>query len=348
MQAVQSFRVESYDPTYYFPLGEGPRSLQAKGVDHQKPRSYGANEVLVRVHAVAQAPPKPWSSSSTNASSSGLFISGTIEPMGSDFNNGSMGQQQSLKPGTEVYGMAISHDETMGAEFIITDPSGLAVKPKNLTRAESAAVAMNGLKAWQALFVKARVPEPNLEALAAAGISSIRPQQRRQQILVTDAAEETGIYLVQLAAMAGLHVVAVCRSRAQDESFLMSLGASEVIEHMDLGDEVRFFDYVINNTSDEEVLSQCWSLVANDGTFISLHPDPSGFEKSRPTSRRHVNAQFHIMEPSAENLTQLSRTLELGFIKPFVAETFPLEDGEPVYENTTRRSNRRGSVVLTN
>jgi NADPH:quinone reductase-like Zn-dependent oxidoreductase len=50
---------------------------------------------------------------------------------------------------------------------------------------------------------------------------------KSKKIAVTGAAGAVGSFIVQLAALASLHVVAVSSSKGRDEEFLTSLGAAK-------------------------------------------------------------------------------------------------------------------------
>ncbi|KAI9150183.1 putative zinc-binding oxidoreductase [Paramyrothecium foliicola] len=300
----------------------------------QVPRTISGAEVVLRVEAVA-----------LNGNSSSFHLSGVVQASLGEGRDGTGNEQQQFRPGSEVYGTMNSTTGSASDDFVITETNGLALKPRNLTWAEAAAVAQSGLPAWQALFVEAGIPELDIDALAASGMPSMEPQQRRKLLLVTDASGDVGIYLVQLAALAGLHVVAVTESRTRDETFLRALGATEVIELGDLGDELRFFDYVINPSGGYDMLSQCWMLVANGGTLISLDPATSSFARDRPAAKEHVKASYFVPEPSSQHLSRLAQALELEFVRPFVAETISSEEMGSSLAERRRRGNRRGSIV---
>src|SRR5271155_3054463 len=72
-------------------------------------------------------------------------------------------------PGDEVYGMtdATGRGSTW-AEYAVVRVNEMALKPKHLDWVESASVPMSALTAWQALFDKAGLPPPDLQAVASA------------------------------------------------------------------------------------------------------------------------------------------------------------------------------------
>src|SRR5262249_58543737 len=86
----------------------------------------------------------------------------------------------------------------------------MAQKPRALTFIEAAAIPIVSVTAWQMLFDYAAV---------AAG----------QTVLVHGGAGNVGAYAVQLAKLAGLHVVATAGSA--DVSYVRRLGAGTVIDY---------------------------------------------------------------------------------------------------------------------
>src|SRR5436305_4434084 len=92
------------------------------------------------------------------------------------------------------------------AEYTIALPGELAPKPRTLDHVQAAAVPLTALTAWQALFEH-------------AGLSA------GQTVLIHGAAGGVGVFAVQLARWAGVHVIATASARNRD--FLRELGANE-------------------------------------------------------------------------------------------------------------------------
>ena len=83
-------------------------------------------------------------------------------------------------------------------------------KPKHLSHTEAASVPVVAVTAWQMLFDYGKA-------------------QRNQVVLILGAAGNVGAYAVQLAARAGLRIMAVVK--ADDVDYVRSLGAETVIEY---------------------------------------------------------------------------------------------------------------------
>lgn len=242
-----------------------------------------------------------------------------------------------FKPGDEVF--ALADLGSTWAEYTTVSVDHLALKPKTLSFEEAATVPMSALTAWQALFVHSGIAEPSLDQMPNK--SSGRP------ILITGASGAVGTYLVQLAAFAGLYVVAASSSNERNGEFLRSLGASEVVEYKEIASSGRTFVTIIDTVGGDP-LKHCWSLVTDDGSIVTVDSTSFDFSaKQPPPGKEHVMARFFILKPSGAVLEKVSRALELGVLQPFVAYTFPLAEARAAYEKASGRLDRRGKVVLT-
>ena len=92
----------------------------------------------------------------------------------------------------------------------------MALKPKKSRWAEADSVPVLALTAWQALF----------EHAGAKGFDD--PLAKGETVLVIAAAGSVGVWLVQLAKMAGLEMVAQV-GNAESEKLVKGLGAVEVV-----------------------------------------------------------------------------------------------------------------------
>lgn len=210
---------------------------------------------------------------------------------------------------------------------------------------------MSALTAWQALFVKAGLPAPDFLSVARTGCRPEVGRQGSKKIAVTGAAGAVGTFIVQLAALSGLHVVAVTSSKARDEEFLRSLGATELLEYGALHQVKDQYDIIID-TVGGETLELCWSAVRDDGVLISVESASADFVRTRrqrpfAEGKEGVRALFFIVQPSRKHLEELSVPLRLGLLTVFVAHEIPLREARAAYELANGRLQRRGKVVLT-
>ncbi|KAK4498710.1 hypothetical protein PRZ48_009220 [Zasmidium cellare] len=242
-----------------------------------------------------------------------------------------------LRAGDEVFGMINADRGGAWAEYALVDAEKgeVARKPPPIGFEEAASVPLSALTAWEALFHKG--------GLSAPGSGG----SKGTKILITGASGNVGIFLVQLAALAGCHVIAASTSNARNEEFLKSLGASEVVEYKDLWDRAGVYDVAVD-TVGGDVLRQIWPLAAPNATLVSVDSASYNFvEELQPPSRKDVNAIWFIVWSSQEDLTQVAGLLEAGTLKTFVSATYPIEKVQEAYEAASGRSPKRGKIILT-
>ncbi|KAJ5499881.1 Polyketide synthase enoylreductase [Penicillium expansum] len=201
----------------------------------------------------------------------------------------SPGSTTTLQPGTAVFGMTSADHGSTWASYALVTTDEVALKPTGLGWEEAAALPLSAQTAAQS------EPQRHQEK------DHQHARQLGKRVLVTGAAGGVGIFLVQLAARAGMHVVAASGSVARNGAFLMELGADEVVEYADLedGQEGRF-DVVVDSVGGE-VLERCWGFVKEGGSLISVDSASFDFVEAhakRGLRRDGVKALFFIVEGS--------------------------------------------------
>lgn len=327
-----------YSPTNPAP----PSSLHLDRVPKSKATNQG--ELLVRVKATTVIRDSlTWPETyATEYAILGNDFSGIVEEVFAE----SSGAQDGLKPGDEIFGMAPADRGSTWAEYTVVREGEIARKPKNLTWEEAASLPLSALTAYEALFQHAEIPLPALLE------GTERHAANRQRILITGASGGVGIYLVQLAAIAGLHVVAATSSKARNEAFLKSLGANDAVEYAQLKHQPEFSYDVIIDTVGGETLANSWSLVSESGKLISV--DSSSFDFVNVHRKRGlcdgkecVKALFFIVKTNGKALAKLAKLSEAELLKPFVVETYELARAREAYERASTKSSGHGKVVLT-
>lgn len=352
MQAVRVQAAESGSAAPYSATNPAPPSALVLDTI-PIPTLSKPGQLLIQVHATtATRDELTWPETySTDVQLLGHDVAGTVVAVQNKSGTDATEELSDFKEGDEVYGMLDMSKGSTWAEFAIAQTDQVALKPKNLSWAESVAVPISGLTAWQALFVKAEVHAPDFSSVARQEIQPKKNLENQKRIAITGAAGAIGMYAVQLAALAGLHVVAVSRSKARDEEFLKSLGASELLQYDEIGHREHQYDIIID-TVGGETLERCWSAIKMDGILLSVDSASAEFvtdhrQKPFARGREDVRALFFIVEPCRKHLEQLSVALELGLLKAFVAEILPLGDAKAAYELANGRLPRRGKVVLS-
>jgi NADPH2:quinone reductase len=132
-------------------------------------------------------------------------VAGVIEAVGENVTE--------FKVGDEVYGCAggLKNEDGALAEFMLADAKLIAIKPKSLSMAETAALPLVSITAWEALFEKIKI---------SAG----------QKILVHAGTGGVGHIAIQLAKWAGADVYATVSS-SDKADIAKSLGATDTINY---------------------------------------------------------------------------------------------------------------------
>src|SRR6185369_7293188 len=163
----------------------------------------GPGEVLVRV---AGSGVGPWDALIREGESKvsppppltlGSDLSGVVEAVGPGVTE--------FKPGANIYGLTNPQFCGANAEYALAFANMIALKPRGMADIEAASVPVVAVTAWQMLFDYGHA-------------------QRGQTVLILGAAGNVGAYAVQLAARAGLKVIAVAKEKETDH--VRSLGAN--------------------------------------------------------------------------------------------------------------------------
>jgi NADPH:quinone reductase-like Zn-dependent oxidoreductase len=179
---VKAARIHSFGPPDVVVVEDVPKPLP------------GPNEVLVRVMAAGVA---PWDAIIREGKSKvspqppltlGSDFSGVVEKLGPGVT--------SFAPADEVYGVTNPQFCGAQAEFAVAASGMSARKPQSLNHVEAASAPVIAVTAWQMLFEYAQA-------------------MRGQTVMVVGAAGNVGAYAAQMAADAGIHVVAIAAHRGQ-------------------------------------------------------------------------------------------------------------------------------------
>src|SRR4029453_670672 len=117
---------------------------------------------------------------------------------------------QDFEIGDDVYGMNDWFVDGATAEFCITLPQNIALKPTTLSHEAAASVPLGALTSRQGLIDRAKL-EPG------------------ERVLVHGGAGAVGLYAVQFAHIRGARIITTVS--AQDIDFVKNLGADEAIDY---------------------------------------------------------------------------------------------------------------------
>jgi zinc-binding alcohol dehydrogenase family protein len=139
----------------------------------------------------------------------GFDAAGVVDAVGPDVSL--------FKPGDEVWYAGSIQRQGTNSEFHLVDERIVGHKPKTLSFAQSAALPLTSITAWELLF----------DRLGVAPGKSVDPRT----LLIIGGAGGVGSILIQLARhLTGLTVVATA-SRPESTKWCLDLGAHHVIDH---------------------------------------------------------------------------------------------------------------------
>ena len=131
-------------------------------------------------------------------------------------------ESSKFKAGDKVY-MRTEYPRAGSArEYSIGLEKELAIRPRTIGADEAAAVPVSALTAWQALFIHAALQSPMDQS---KGVTN----ENRLRILINGASGAVGLWMVQLARIAGATVVGTCTSK--NAVLVRNMGADEVIDY---------------------------------------------------------------------------------------------------------------------
>jgi NADPH:quinone reductase-like Zn-dependent oxidoreductase len=193
------------------------------------------------------------------------------------------------------------------AEFVAVKEHEVALKPHAVNHEQAAAVSMNALTAWQALFDVAKLAEG-------------------QTVLIHAAAGGVGHLAVQLAKWKGAKVIGT--GSARNCQFLMNLGVDQFIDHTTEHFEecIKEVDVVLD-TIGGETLTKSFSITKKNGILVSL----VDFDLIKQASAFGVKGANVIVEPNPEQLYRIGELMVTGKLHAHIAQIFPLNKAQEAH-----------------
>ena len=252
---------------------------------------------------------------------------------------------RTFKPGDEVY--ARPPDARIGgfAELIAIKESALALKPKNTSMEQAAALPLVALTAWQVLVETARV-------------------KKGQKVFIQAGSGGVGSIAIQLAKHLGAFVATTTSTANVD--WVKALGADVVIDYTQQNFEnvLRDYDVVLNSLGPAE-LEKSLRILKPGGQLISISGPPTAeFAREQKLSwglgwimrllssgirrkarRQGVDYGFVFMRASGAQLQKITALVESGTITPVIDRTFPLEATAEAL-SYVERGRAKGKVVI--
>ena len=287
-----------------------PGGIDALSVDEIEVPEPGSGEALVRVHAAAITRDElDWPTDRLPAIVS-YELSGVVEEVARDVGD--------LAIGDDVFALAPFDRDGVAAEFAVVPAALLAPKPPGLSHAESAAIPLAGLTAWQGLFVH----------------GELQPGDR---VLILGATGGVGHLATQLAAWRGAHVIGTASSGAAELAH--KFGAEQVLDPATpFVGSIESVDLVFDTVGGDP-LARSADVLREGGRLVAVAEEPT------PEIAERVHSTYFVVEPDRQQLGELASLANDGILRPAIDSVFPLEDARAAFDRVMSPG-KRGKVVI--
>jgi len=285
----------------------------------------GPGQVRLRVHAATINPTDVMTRNGSRAEQQkidpppyvpGMDVAGIVDEVGEGVATG-------IKIGDAVMGMVVTKGSHGGyREQIVLDARSVVLAPAGTTHVAAATLPMNGLTARRSLDLLGLSPGQTLAVTGAAGCY--------------------GGYVIQLAKVNGLTVIADA-SKA-DEELVASLGPDIIVRR---GDDVaarireRFPDGVDGLADGAVLTARAIPAVRDGGAFTSVR----GFKGDGQRGIEFTTTFVRDYEGEFEKLDNLRQLADSGAITLRVAETYAPEQA-PEAHRRLEAGGTRGRLVI--
>lgn len=245
-------------------------------------------------------------------------ISGTVAAVGNKIKH--------FKIGDEVFGDLSSSGWGGFAEYVAVPENALAMKPKNISFEEAAALPMASTTALQALRNKGNI-------------------QEGQTVLIYGASGGVGTCAVQIAKALGAEVTAVCSTRNVD--IIKSLGVTTIIDYKEDGflEKIKTYDLILGVNGYQPIPVYLKALNEN-GKFV--HVGGSEKQMSQALFRSFGNKKVTIFLQShkQDDLHFVKELVEMNQLIAVIDRQFSFDELPNAYKYF-EEGHSKGKVVVT-
>jgi NADPH:quinone reductase-like Zn-dependent oxidoreductase len=279
----------------------GPEQLAVEEADRPRP---GPGEALVAVHAAAITRGElDWPVDRLPAIPC-YELCGVVEEAGAGVAG--------IAAGDKVFALTPFDRDGVAAEHVALAAELLVPSPRALGDAESAAIPLPALTAWQALFDHGRLGEG-------------------ERVLIHGAAGVVGGFAVQLAKSRGAQVIGTAAEASLEA--VHELGADEAIDSATPFEEAVDPVDLVLDTAGGERLRRSNAVLRAGGRLVSVAEEPP------------EGGVFFIVEPNREQLSSIAGLADSGELRPPAVDVFPLASAREAFAHSLERGGPR-KVVL--
>lgn len=285
-----------------------------------------ATQVLIKVHAAGVNPVDSYIRSGmfkdTGTHTLPLILgwdaAGTIDRIGAEVGKGDSG----FNVGDEVFVFAPFAQNGTYGEYLAVEANLVVTKPKSLSFAQSAAVPLAAVTAWQALFTEGKL-------------------QAGQRVLIHNTSGGVGSFAVQLAKAAGAYVIGT--ASAKNEQYVKSLGLDEFIDYQttQFEDQVEAVDLVFAAVGGDNIVERSLNVIKPGGHLISALD-----ELDHNLAEQHqVKFERIWVQPNRQDLNAIKNLIDEGKVTVQLDSVFSLADAQQAH---ARSESKRavGKIVL--
>lgn len=250
----------------------------------------------------------------------GSDISGVVVEVGREVTK--------FQPGDEVYTFLNPINGGACAEYAVVPESDAAIKPKNITHTEAAAVPIAGLTALQSL-------------------RDLGQLQSGNKVLINGASGGVGTFTVQVAKAMNAEVTGVCS--AKNRELVKSLGADFVLDYaeVDFTQQSDKYDIILDAVG-TRTFAECEKVLQPEGVYISTLPS---LENLAPMLTSWFisgkKAKLIVANANTRDLDALRELIESDQVEPIVDRTYSLAEvaAAHAYSETGRAIGKIAIVI---
>ena len=179
--------------------------------------------------------------------------------------------------GDEVFALTPFDRDGVAADYTALPAELLVARPRTLGHAESAAIPLPALTAWQGLFDHGRLGAD-------------------ERVLIHGAAGGVGAFAVQLARAGGAHVIGT--ASAANLGLVRELGAHEAVDAATRFEDAMEPVDVVFDTAGGERLRRSPAVLGTGGRLVSVAEEPPD------------GGVYFVVEPNRDQLMSLARLAE--------------------------------------
>lgn len=250
-----------------------------------------------------------------------------------------------FKVGDEIYARPADFHIGAFAQYIAIDEKDTALKPKNISFEEAASIPLVALTVWQAFIEKARL-------------------KKGQKVFIQAGSGGVGTIAMQLAKFLGAQVATTTSTVNFD--LVKSLGADVVIDYKTEDFENILTDYdLVLNSQDQKTLEKSLNILKERGNVISISGPPTPVfanefklpwyvkfatrllsSKIRGKAKKlNVDYSFLFMTANGKQLSEITKLIEDGTIRPVVDKVFPFSQANDALEYV-ESGRAKGKVII--